>query len=344
MVEITSGTVNLEKLEVADIIEINLLQDFLDNFALGMNCAAVAVDREGRAITSPSYYRDFCSNYIHMSSIGDARCANCHDEMGVKAARMGKPHIGKCHANLTDFACPIVVRGRHLGTVLGGQILENPPREEEMKKVAKDLNLDQDALLTAAQKIDIVPMKNIQAAAEVLHIVVNSLAENGYNRLEIEVLSKELANNFKDISKTIEGLTQSAHEMSGSQNELSDKISEVSGVAKEISDVLKSIAKIISQTKLLGLNASIEAARLGNDGRTFAVVAKEIHTLSENSNDTVVKIDVLNEQIREKIDYTIQDAGITLKNSQQQSVAMESLQQMVQDSVLIAKNLEELFR
>jgi len=93
----------------------------------------------------------------------------------------------------------------------------------------------------------------------------------------------------------------------------------------------------------LGLNASIEAARLGNDGRTFAVVAKEIHTLAESSNDTVVKIDILNGQIREKIGYTIQDSNITLKNSQQQTVDMESLQKMVQDSVVIARNLEEMF-
>lgn len=343
MVEIINGTVNLDKLEVTDIIEVNILQDFLDNFALGMNCAAVSVDREGREITSPSYYRDFCSNFIHRSSIGDSRCATCHNEMGMKSVRTGRPHIGKCHANLIDFACPIVVRGRHLGTVLGGQILDTPPKEDEVRRVSQQLNLNGDALWTAAHKIDVVPMKNIQAAAEVLHIVVNALAENGYNRLETEVLSKELASNFKEISKTIETLTLSAQEMSVSQNELSDKISEVSNVTKEISEILKSIAKIISQTKLLGLNASIEAARLGNDGRTFAVVAKEIHTLAESSNDTVVKIDILNGQIREKIGYTIQDSNITLKNSQQQTVDMESLQKMVQDSVVIARNLEEMF-
>lgn len=343
MVEFVNGMVNLDKLEVTDIIEVNILQDFLDNFALGMNCAAVSVDREGREITSPSYYREFCSNYIHMSNIGDARCASCHNEMGIKAVRTGRPHIGKCHADLIDFACPIVVRGRHLGTVLGGQILDSPPKEKEIRKVSKELNLNGDELWTAADKIDIVPMKNIQAAAEVLHIVVNALAENGFNRLETEVLSKELANNFNQISKTIETLTSSAQDMSASQNELSHKITEVSSVTKEISEILKSIAKIISQTKLLGLNASIEAARLGNDGRTFAVVAKEIHSLAQSSNDTVVKIDILNDQIREKIGYTIQDSNIALKTSQQQTVDMENLQKRVQDSVVVAKNLEEMF-
>lgn len=344
MVEITNGTIDLDKLEVADIIEIYLLQDFLDNFALGMNCAAVSVDREGREITSPSYYREFCSNYIHSSSIGDARCATCHNDMGTKAVKTGKPHIGKCHANLIDFACPIVVRGRHLGTVLGGQILDSEPQEGEMRKVARELNLNDNELWSASHKIDIVPMKNIQAASEVLNLVVNALAENGYNRLEIEVLSKVLTENFKNIFKTIETVTLSAKEMYGNENELSEKITEVSIVTKEISDILKSIGKIISQTKLLGLNASIEAARLGNEGRTFAVVAKEIHTLAESSNDTVLKIDVLNGQIQEKIGQTIQDSNITLESSQHLTKAMENLQKMVQESVVIAKNLDELFK
>jgi len=344
MIEMVNGIVSLDRLEVTDIININILQNFLDNFALGMNCAAVAVDREGREITSPSHYRDFCSNYVHMSSVGDARCAKCHNEMGMKAVKLGKPYVGSCHANLIDFACPIVVKGRHIGTVLGGQILDNPPKEEVVKKTARELNLSEQELWSASHRIDVIPMKNIQAAAEVLYIVVNALADNGYNRLEIEVLTKELAVNFMEISKTIETLTHSAHEMSANQNELSQKITEVSEVTREVSDVLKSIAKIISQTKLLGLNASIEAARLGNDGKTFAVVAKEIHTLSESSNETVVKIDVLNGLIREKINHTIQDADMSLENSERQSTDMTNLEKMVQRSVVIAKNLEGLFR
>ena len=44
MVEYKDGKIWLEKLEIKDIIDIDVLQDFLDNFALGMNCAAVAVD------------------------------------------------------------------------------------------------------------------------------------------------------------------------------------------------------------------------------------------------------------------------------------------------------------
>jgi ligand-binding sensor protein len=344
MVEVVDGTVNLDSLEVSDMIEIGLLQDFLDHFALGMNCAAIAIDQEGRKITSPSYYREFCRDYIQQTHQGDAKCSMCYQEMGMKAARAGKPYVGKCHANLIEFACPIIIKGQHVGTVLCGQISETSLREEQMEQLSKELGVDSAQLWSAASKIEVVPMKNIQAIAEVLQTAINAMVEKGYYKLEVERLTKALADNFHEISKTIETLALASQEMAGSQDVLSEKIAEVSSVTKEISDILKAIAKITSQTKLLGLNASIEAARVGNEGRTFAVVAKEIHTLSESSNETVLKIDDLNGQIREKIGSTIEDSKITLENTKQQTQTMESLQKMVEDSVGIARVLEGMFQ
>lgn len=343
MVEISGGTINLEKLEVSDIIEVSALQKFLDNFALGMNCAAVSVDREGKEITSPSYYREFCNNYIHESSIGDERCATCHNQMGQEAIKLGKPYVGQCHAGLIDFAAPIIVRGVHLGTVLGGQILDKEPDEKTIRKVAGELGINDDYLWNAAEKIDIVNMKNITAAAEVLYIVVNTLAENGYNRLEIEILAKNLSENFIQISKTVEMLAESAQDITENQNTLTQKISEVNNVTKEISEVLKFISSIAGKTKLIGLNASIEAARLGNDGRGFTVVAKEIQVLAENSNKTVKGITDLNKQIDEKIASTIEDATNTLSTTEDQSAAMEELSASVQNSVELAEKLADLF-
>ena len=71
MLEFIRGEVNLQKLEVSDITDIKVLQEFLDNFALGMNCAAVSVDRDGNEITKPSYYRYFCNNFIQNSYVVD---------------------------------------------------------------------------------------------------------------------------------------------------------------------------------------------------------------------------------------------------------------------------------
>lgn len=342
MINVKNGQIDLASLEVEDIIDINVLQKFLDNFAMGMNCAAVSVNRQGEEITRPSHYRAFCNDYIHSNRMGDHRCAECHSQMGEQAVRLGKPYVGKCHAGLVDFAAPIIVNGEHLGTVLGGQILDVKPNESEIRQVAREIGLDEDGLWEAAERIDIVKKINIDAAAEVLHIITNAFAQDGFNKLEAELLSSELANNFVEISKTIESLAISAVNVTSSQHELSEEILSIDKVTKEIESVLKDITRVANNTKLIGFNASIEAARLGNDGRGFAVVANEIQALAENSKQTAAHIAELNKQINGKLDSTVQNSEKTLSITEEQSAAMEELSATVQAVTELAARLKNL--
>jgi len=344
MITIKNDKIDLKSLEVEDIINIPTLQKFLDNFAIGMNCAAVSVDREGKELTKPSHYRPFCQNFIHATTVGDARCAKCHNEMGEESIKIGKPYINRCHAGLIDFAAPIIVDGEHLGTVLGGQILDEPASEVDVRKVAGELNLPKDDLVAAAKKIDIVDVKNIQAAAEVLFTVVDTMAQDGYSRIETELLSERLVNNFFEISQTIEILAESAQDITSSQHSLTTEISDISAVTKEIGTVLGFITKVANKTKLIGLNASIEAARLGNDGRGFTIVAVEIQKLSESTKTTTLHINDLNGKINEKINTTVGNSEKTLSVIEDQSAAMEELSATVQNSLELADRLKNLIK
>ncbi len=263
--------------------------------------------------------------------------------MGEKSVATGKPYVGSCHAGLIDFAAPIIIKGEHIGTVLGGQILDENPKQNEIERVADQLDLPKESLWDAAQGIDIVAKDNIIAAAEVLYIVVNAFAQNGFSRLEIETVSKDLADNFIQISKTVEVLADAAQNISGSQHVLSQKINEISTVTDEIADVLTAITKVADKTKLIGINASIEAARLGNNGRGFSVVAKEIQTLSGSSKNTALKINELNAQINDRIKQTMDNAKDTMDSTQDQSAAMEELSATVQNTTVLAERLQELF-
>lgn len=342
MLSIKDEKIDLTKLEIEDIIDIPTLQKFLDNFAVGMNCAAVSVNRAGQEITKPSHYRPFCSDYIHSNDIGDSRCAKCHSDFGAEAAKLGRPHIGKCHAGLIDFSAPIIIQGELLGTVLGGQVLDRAPVEAEIRQVAREIALSEDSLYDAARKIDIVNPKNIEAAAEVLFIVVNTLAQDGYSRLETDLLSTNLANNFVDISKTVEMLAESSQTITSNQQDLNREITDIRNVTKEIEQVLTSITKVANTTKLIGLNASIEAARLGNEGRGFTVVAHEIQKLSENTKSTTMHINVLNSKINEKIGSTEFNSKKTLEITEDLSAAMEELSATAQNSMELANRLKAL--
>lgn len=192
MIGNTTCEIDIDSLEISDVIDINLLQTFQDNFAESMDIASVTVDRNGNPVTKPSSYTSFCTNFVHSSATGDMRCAKSHRIGGEKALQMGKPYIYTCHAGLIDFAAPILVGGKHIGTILGGQVLAKKAEKSRLLKTAEEIGVDENKLVKAVQKVKITSKKNIKAAAEVLFIIANALSEIGYEELKLRKASEKL--------------------------------------------------------------------------------------------------------------------------------------------------------
>lgn len=196
-----NNDIDVDLLKIEDVIDINLLQTFQDNFAKIMDIVSVTIDKNGNPVTNRSSYTSFCIDFVHTTIIGNNRCAESHRKGVEESARTGRPYIYTCHAGLINFTTPILVESKQIGTILGGQVLIKKPEELKYIQTAKEIGIDDAKFVESLREIKITAEKNVTIAAEILFIVANALSKIGYEKLkltrilkslEIEVLKKSL--------------------------------------------------------------------------------------------------------------------------------------------------------
>jgi len=338
----TGRGLDLSTIKLEDVIDIGFLQQFQDDFAKGVGLASVTVDPDGNPVTNPSSYIRFCRDYTHSTECGDKRCAESHRKGGEEAARTGKPVVYECHAGLIDFAAPIMLEGRQIGTILGGQVLTASPDEEKYRRIAKEIGVDPDEYVKASQEARILSKESIEAAANVLFIVANDMSKSAYQQLKLKAMADTLSDNLHQVSATMEELAASATDISTNQANLNDEIKNVNTVTGKIDEVMEFIKDIADETRLLGLNAAIEAARAGEAGLGFGVVAQEIRKLSADSKETVGKIKDLTTIIKVSVDKTVHMGSDTTFTIEQQAAAIEQVTASVQEITSMTEQLNDL--
>ncbi len=119
--------------------------------------------------------------------------------------------------------------------------------------------------------------------------------------------SEETLTNGAELKGKIDELLKSMDEIKNSSVSTTDRIMKLGELSKEISNILDIIEEIAVQTKLLALNASIEAAGAGESGKRFSVVAEEIKNLAESVNNSTKQIKI----IVEKVKYSVEESIIS---------------------------------
>ena len=119
-------------------------------------------------------------------------------------------------------------------------------------------------------------------------------------------------------------------------------VQELGSNVESINSVLGVIQGISEQTNLLALNAAIEAARAGEQGRGFAVVADEVRTLAQRSQQSTIEISDILDSLKNSSQRTIQDMSESAEKRAAVSDAMSAIRGLIDSTSGSIKELTEM--
>jgi len=221
---------------------------------------------------------------------------------------------------------------------------------EFSQKLSHTLDISDDATATKSLSID---MLKFSQGIEKQSQKVQTELENAFNEIETslkssqenELYAKETGESILEANAMILQTQKDLHTLSDNINErnvqeveINERLQELANQSQEVKGVLNIISDIADQTNLLALNAAIEAARAGEHGRGFAVVADEVRQLAERTQKSLADINATISIIVQGINNLSTEMGQGITAFDEIVTISDNVTSQIQDSIGFIEN------
>lgn len=243
----------MKDIGIADLLDLDALQQIQDGFAEYTGLAVVTTDQNGIPFTKGSGFTRLCNEMVRKTEKGLCRCEQCDRDGAYRTLHEGCVTVYRCHAGLLDFATPIIVNDEVIGSFVGGQIRPKDVDEDHLRNIALDLGIDPDAFVQEARNVHQMEIDDVERAAKFFGELGAALSKMAYNKyLELEK-SKKLeriaksqsdfmlsigTNMESDLDSLLEDAADSItkHGVDENDNELINTLSKIRYTQRNLSD------------------------------------------------------------------------------------------------------------